>query len=425
MNDDTRIERQLPQILADLGAGSRPDYTEVILARTAAARQRPGWVFPERWLPMSALTQRMAAAPHVSWRALAVLALVVLALVSAALYAGSQQRRLPQPFGPAANGVIPYVYHGDLFAGDPITGESRLLVGGPEGDALPQFSPDGTRLAFIRDVGTTSIKPIDIYVAKDDGSDPTRITPEPIWDTKSISWTPDSRSVAVISRVDASANKVELYDASGDGSVETIATAAGMDFVRFRPPDGREIMYRALVDGMWGLFAIDADGSNPRPLAEPTVPAEMDFSFRDATYTADGSRVLYQHGDEGGCCRLWVMNANGSDPHPFVPEDVPGWSGQAVPSPDGARIAFWWNPNDGPGHGVAVVRADGTGPLVDTGPRLSDTARWVWAPDSSKILMIPNDGSSPNAYLLDPDGGPWTTVPWQSDLDLDWQRVAD
>jgi len=37
MNDDTRIERQLPQILADLGAGSRPDYTETILARTAAA----------------------------------------------------------------------------------------------------------------------------------------------------------------------------------------------------------------------------------------------------------------------------------------------------------------------------------------------------------------------------------------------------
>ena len=47
--------------------------------------------------------------------------------------------------------MIPYVYHGDLFAGDPITGESRLLVGGPEGDALPQFSPDGTRLAFIRE----------------------------------------------------------------------------------------------------------------------------------------------------------------------------------------------------------------------------------------------------------------------------------
>ena len=151
----------------------------------------------------------------------------------------------------------------------------------------------------------------------------------------------------------------------------------------------------------------------------------MDFSFRGATYTADGSQILYQHGDESGCCQLWVMNADGSEPHPFVPENVPAWAGQAVPSPDGLQDRLLVNVDDGPAQ-VSVADADGTGPVIDTGPpELPDTARWVWAPDSSKILMIPNDGSSPNAYLLDPDGGPWTTVPWESDLDLDWQRVAD
>ena len=103
---------------------------------------------------------------------------------------------------------------------------------------------------------------------------------------------------------------------------------------------------------------------------------------------------------------------------------MPGLGRAAVPSPDGSdRLLV--EPQRGPAHGVAVVRADGTGPVIQTGPPLSGTARWVWAPDSSKILMIPNDGSSPNAYLLDPEGGPWTTVPWESDLDLDWQRVAD
>lgn len=167
----------------------------------------------------------------------------------------------------------------------------------------------------------------------------------------------------MISMINAGSNRLDLYDAAGSGSFATIATAAGMDFVQFRPPDGREIMYRALVDGKWGLFAIDADGSNPRRLAEPTVPAEMDFSFRGATCTADGSQILYQHDDESGCCQLWAMNADGSDPHPFVRENVPAWSGQAVPSPDGTRIAYWWNPNEGPAHGVAVVRSDGTGPI--------------------------------------------------------------
>ena len=72
MNGDTRIERQLPQILTDLGAGSSPDYTDSLLARTAATRQRPGWVFPERWLPMSAISQRMAVTPRLSWRLVAI-----------------------------------------------------------------------------------------------------------------------------------------------------------------------------------------------------------------------------------------------------------------------------------------------------------------------------------------------------------------
>ena len=51
-------------------------------------------------------------------------------------------------------------------------------------------------------------------------------------------------------------------------------------------------------------------------------------------------------------------------------------------------------------------------------------AHWVWAPDSSKILMYPNEVDNGRAYLLDPAGGPWTTVKWASGPDLDWQRVA-
>ena len=218
-------------------------------------------------------------------------------------------------------------------------------------------------------------------------------------------------------------NQLDLLDATGSGAVETIATAAGMDFIQFRPPDGQEILYRALVDGKWGLFAMDADGANPRALVPPTVPAEMGLSFGGATYSADGSRIFYQHGDATGCCRLWVVNADGTDDHEFLPLG-PAWDGEAAVSPDGTRIAYWHNANDGPAHGISVVRADGTGPVIETGPALTGTAHWLWAPDSSKILMIQNNALTAKAYLLDPDGGPWTTVPWASDADLDWQRVA-
>ena len=180
MNGDTRFERQLPEILADLGAGRSPDYTDLLLARTAGTRQRPGWVFPERWLPMSALTQRMATAPRIPMRVAVVVGLIILVIVSAVLIAGSRQRHVPPPFGPAANGIIPYSLDGDIYVGDPVTGASRLLVGGPQGDYSPQFSPDGTRAAFTRDVGATHDNPIDIYVMRDDGSDVRKITPQPV-----------------------------------------------------------------------------------------------------------------------------------------------------------------------------------------------------------------------------------------------------
>ena len=119
------------------------------------------------------------------------------------------------------------------------------------------------------------------------------------------------------------------------------------------------------------------------------------------------------------------MNADGTNKHEFISEPGPGWDGEAAPSPDGKWIAYWHVIEDGRRtQRVAVTRSDGTGPIIATGPELSGGAHWVWSPDSTRILMYPDDGSSTRAYLIDPHGGPFTTVPWQSDGDLDWQRLA-
>ena len=47
---------------------------------------------------------------------------------------------------------------------------------------------------------------------------------------------------------------------------------------------------------------MDADGTNVQTLVEPTVPGQVDMSFSGATYSADGNRIFYEHGDENGCC---------------------------------------------------------------------------------------------------------------------------
>ena len=131
MTTPTRLERSLPSILGDLAVGPTPDYISDVLTTTAQRRQRPGWTFPERWFPVAEITSRSAFAPRLPWRTIAVALVIIALLVGAAVvYVGTQQTRLPAPFGPAANGLIPYASNGDIYLGDPVTGETRLLVGG-------------------------------------------------------------------------------------------------------------------------------------------------------------------------------------------------------------------------------------------------------------------------------------------------------
>ena len=56
---------------------------------------------------------------------------------------------MPAPFGPADNGLVSYSLNGDLFVRDSLTGQSRLLFGGPGQEAFPSYSPDGQWLAYV------------------------------------------------------------------------------------------------------------------------------------------------------------------------------------------------------------------------------------------------------------------------------------
>ena len=135
------------------------------------------------------LTTPRAATARIPWRAMGVLALIAILMAAAiALYAGSQ-RHVPPPFGPAVNGLIPYVVNGDIFVGDPVTGTTRLVVGGPGNDNTASFSPDGTQISFLRDMPTGE----DIYVARADGSDVRKIMSAPLGGLATVGWTPDQR----------------------------------------------------------------------------------------------------------------------------------------------------------------------------------------------------------------------------------------
>ena len=424
MTTPTRLERSLPSILNELSAGPTPEYLDDVFGRTGRMRQRPAWTFPGRWFPMADITRTRAFAPTPPWRLIAV-ALVVIAvsLVALIIVAGSQ-RPLPTPFGPARNGLIPFVQGGDLYVGDPVTGQARLVVGGPETDSVPGYSPDGTLLAFVRNGRA-------IFTVRPDGTDVRRITAEPLTNLRWATWAPDSRHLLVIDSV-ADSNVLTSIDVTGRDKPVRLAADYQPDSVVFRPPDAKEILFRDISDGKFGLYVMNADGTNVRQLL---APADLgDLHLGSVSYSVDGTRIIYQRAfteaeaaaspfPDNQCCKLWVMNADGTGAHEFTSSTTPSWDGLVNTSPDGRWVALWHVTEQA--H-VGVMRADGTGPITDISPALDGNAGFGWAPDSTKVLMAPaDDVGGTISYLLDPAGGPWTTIPWRVPADsVDWQRLA-
>ena len=418
MTTPTRLERNLPGILDDLSAGPTPDYLDDLFVRTGRMRQRPAWTHPERWLPMSDITRPRVFTFAPPWRTIA-LVLVVIALLAGAafVYVGSQ-RRVPAPFGPAANGLLTYGADGDIYVGDPVTGATRLVVGGATDDHDPGYSPDGVLIAFIRSVNAIDN---DLYTVRPDGTDLKRVMTFPNQEPW-VNWAPDSRHFGVIHSVGGH----KQFDLLGlDGQSQRLSAGdMDLDSFSYRPPMAQEILFRSVKDGHPGLYAMAADGTNIRPLITTSNPDNPE-DLSNAVYSADGTRIYFtkqvQVNPGNGCChQLWVMDADGSNAHRFVSDADD--EGLPSVSPDGQWVAFW----RGDAQRIAVVRADGSGPVILTGPTLSGLAEWNWAPDSSKLVMAPSDAAdgAPHVYLLDPAGGRETTTAIQAGKVPDWQRLA-
>ncbi len=214
----------------------------------------------------------------------------------------------------------------------------------------------------------------------------------------------------------AGSGGLELLDVDGREPPLRLAPDMDVDRVAFRPPDGQEIAFRAIVDDKYGVYVMNADGTDIRPLLKRNVPLTMDQHAGNMVYSADGAQLFYQSyvpaaGDiPEGCCQLWVMNADGTDAHAFESGTETAWTGVPSVSPDGQWVSYWSVLGDaretsrfGSPPPMAVGRSR-IGPTA-IGPTMSDFYPWLWAPDSSKILMMPEDGSTTSAYLIDPESG--------------------
>ena len=87
------------------------------------------------------------------------------------------------------------------------------LTNDPSADTLPDWSPDGNKIAFVssRNGGQ------DIYVMNANGSNVTRLTSNPPFFSVSPKWSPDGTRIAY-------EHNGEIYEMNSDGSSQTNLT---------------------------------------------------------------------------------------------------------------------------------------------------------------------------------------------------------
>ena len=412
MNRYDALERDLTLWFDDTAMPRRPDYTSEIIQSTAAVRQRR-WMSIERWFPMNVVEFRRRTVPPFPWRTAAVLIALLVLLVAGLVYVGSQPR-LPPPFGLAGNGLVAYAKDGDIFTVDPASGERRWVTSGDDVDVVARWSPDGTRLAFLRGPSTANPGNIAgatwrVVIADRQRNVLAESIPIHGVDPDAFAWSPNGRYMAV----GGSNNTVSIIDTSDGGVRPLDLSYDGLDFY-WRPGHPSELLVRGFADGGTGLVLIDVDRAGSERLVTPDV-GDM---VRPNGWTPDGRRIVYTRVDPPGndgavAARIRVLDVT---TQAFVEID----GAFAEVSNDGTRLLAVSEDNrpciasiEG---GACVAIADSE--HVFYGAFAGGT---FWAPDDQSIVASTDRG----LVILDPTGQRSDPPPaWLAEGAESWQRVA-
>ncbi|MGH9938993.1 MAG: hypothetical protein ACREAM_22365, partial [Blastocatellia bacterium] len=260
------------------------------------------------------------------------------------------------------------------------TGQRKKLTAPPAnilGDALPVFSPDGRRLAFIRSDGGAEnihIMPVSGGASRQVTFDNSRI--------QSLRWLPDGAHLIYASN---RAGSFQLWKIAESGGTPEQVTSAGSGptDVAISPDSSRLAFAQTHFDtNIWRLelpsgSASIAAGRGGR-WTQFIASSRTDDSPQ---YSPDGLRVAFASGRSGNE-EIWVCSSDGSDARQVTQMRGPS-TGSPRWSPDGRELAF-----DSRLFGQAdifVISAEGGQPrrltndaALDVAPSWSRNGRWIY-----------------------------------------------
>jgi hypothetical protein len=201
-------------------------------------------------------------------------------------------------------------------------------------DGQPTLSPDGSQLAFSRPNALGAGNPDGIMLASANGGGIRALSnAQGVELDHSPSWSPDGRRIAYVRdpRQTGQPQTLWVVNADGSGAVQ-LASIPGSFSGTAWSPDGTRLAYGGDSPTSQGLYLIPVDGSgSPRQLV-----SGGSAWVSPSAWSPDGQRIAFQGYSASGHSVVQIVNADGTGLTALVDAIVssPAWS------PDGSEIAY-------------------------------------------------------------------------------------